>query len=268
MEPTLRPSTPREIHIYSLQPITLETLGGEAKTAIYPSQILRYREGVDLVVRVPTHEEKEVELPQGEAISFSTTHADGVRTFSTRVLRHEEGREFPELVLTWPTGVVKVNRRDNVRMNTQIPVDIAYSLEENGKTQHVRGSTTDLSEGGLRLVVPKLVPAGTELSIHLHLPVAGTFVCGGRVVRTGTQERRDAEEVAGGAEGERTAEAAGLETAAGAGRSGREEAGEAGQEEGEMWLGVEFTNLSSVIQRSLRDYLWDLQREILRRAVR
>lgn len=218
-----------EIHIYTMQPVTLEGVGGEQDAFLYPSMIRQYRDGVDVTVKAPIHEEREVELPAGTVLRFSTTHADGVRTFSTRVLRREEGSE-PLLILDWPTGVVKVNRRDNIRMDARLLADITYCANEGGSPSLARGTTSDLSEGGMRLVVPDPIPEGTELSIRLHLPTKETHVCGGRVVYSGIQQSPEGE--------------------------------------GQPWIGVQFTNLSSAIQRSLRDYLWDLQREILRRAGR
>lgn len=218
-----------EIHIYTMQPVTLEGGTGEQESFVYASMIRRYREGVEVLVDVPVHEEREVEVPTGAPLRFSTTHVDGVRTFSTRVLRRDDESE-PVLVLDWPTGVVKINRRDNIRMSAQLQVDITYCTEPGGSPSLARGTTSDLSEGGMRLVVPDAIAEGTELSIRLHLPTKETHVCGGRIVFSGMQE----------------------------------------SPKGELkpWVGVQFTTLSTEIQRSLRDYLWDLQREILRRAVR
>lgn len=225
--PTLLAEQPSEIHIHAMQPIALfvEVDGGVG--APYPSMIHGFADGERIVVGVAVDHEVEVEVPPGSRVRFQTTQADGIRTYFTHVVCRHDG-PFPSLELAWPAGVTRLNRRDSVRISTTVAVDITYRNPGSDAARKVRSATIDLSEGGMTLLVPEPVPVDTALSVCLHLPnTPDIHVCGGRVVRTGVGQ------YPGGPD--------------------------------RHWISVEFGNLSAAIQRSLRHYLWDVQREMLRR---
>jgi c-di-GMP-binding flagellar brake protein YcgR len=117
----------------------------------------------------------------------------------------------------------------DLRVPLHIVADLVFSLETDTDVVSLSGVTTDLSESGMRVTLAGTVPAGTLLSIRLHLPDDQAYVCGGRVVRTGTLE------VPGNAPS--------------------------------RWVAVEFANVSTELRGSLRRCLWDVQRDLrLRRA--
>jgi c-di-GMP-binding flagellar brake protein YcgR len=225
-----------DIQIFARQPITLE-FEREEGTSQYASMVLDFQEGEEVLVAAPLQEDgTELPLEPGASVVFHTTQMDGVRTFSSKVRRLGPTAD-PSFVLSWPAGVSRMNRRDAIRLPAQLPVDITFSGASGGP-QVVRGNTQDLSEGGMMMATPMPIPAETLLSIRLHLPVSETHVCGGRVVRSGEIDPA-------GEEGE-----------------------EATTSKSGFWIAVEFLNLSDDGRKDLRQYLWELQREILRRPGR
>jgi c-di-GMP-binding flagellar brake protein YcgR len=228
--PTLLSEQPSEIHLHPMQPISLfvET-GGEVGDG-YPSMIHSYIDGQSIVVGVAVRDEAEIAVEPGTRVRLQTTQADGIRTYFTQVIRRHAS-PFASLVLAWPEGVIRLNRRDSVRIATAINVDVTYRLPRSATPCIVRSTTLDLSEGGMTMLAPDPIPVDTALSVRLHLPnTPEIHVCGGRVVRSGTGHFPGYDE--------------------------------------RVWVGVEFGSLSATIQRSLRHYLWDVQREMLRNGLR
>lgn len=220
---------PVEIHIHSMQLISFEAEIEGYHGFMYPSMILGFTENQDITIGVPARDGTEILVPAGSRCSFQTAQTDGIRTFTTRVLHREDGA-FPALVLAWPEGVVRLNRRDSVRVHARVLVDITFCRTLDETPVVLRGWTADLSEGGMKLSVTESIPDGTYLSVRLHLPYNDDIhVCGGRVVRSGSSRMPGGDE--------------------------------------HPWIGVEFSNLSSSIQRNLRLYLWDIQRKSLHNGI-
>jgi c-di-GMP-binding flagellar brake protein YcgR len=168
-------------------------------------------------------------LADGQAVRISAEWPHGIETYSSRVLRHESEPE-QALVLEWPTQVQRLNRRDAVRVHMRIPVDLTFSTESDPAVQVVAGLTADVSETGMRLVVPRPIPAGTVLSVRLHLGELARQLCGGEVMRC------DSPRVPGGA--------------------------------AVHWVAVRFENMSTSLRGRLRRCLWDVQRDLCRRGLR
>jgi c-di-GMP-binding flagellar brake protein YcgR len=168
-------------------------------------------------------------LAEGRPVRISAEWPHGIETYSSRVIRHEAGPE-PVLVLEWPTEVQRLNRRDAVRVHLRIPVDLTFSTAAEPAVQVVAGLTADVSETGMRLVVPRPIPAGTVLSVRLHLGELARQLCGGEVVRC------DSPRVPGGA--------------------------------AVHWVAVRFENMSTSLRGRLRRCLWDVQRDLCRRGLR
>jgi c-di-GMP-binding flagellar brake protein YcgR len=227
--PTLLTEHPSEIHLHSLQPVSFYVeIDGEIGSP-FPSMIHSYTEGDSIVIGVAVRDDVEIPVDAGTRVRLQTTQPDGIRTYFTHVVRRQRGA-FPMLVLAWPHGVTRLNRRDSVRIATSIPVDVTFHPSAGNAPRILRTSTADLSESGMLLRLENPIPVGTPLSIRLHLPnTPEIHVCGGRVVRTGR--------------------------------------GHLAGSEPHFWASVEFGALSASIQRSLRHFLWDVQREMLRRGM-
>lgn len=212
--------------LQAMQPLSLE-IGTEREAVWYPSLVLDFQEGREVVVGVPTERGYEVRVEPGTVVRVQTAHPDGLRMFSCTVLRRE-AEPSPRLRLSWPSAVERVQRRDNVRVEVMVDVRLHLHLpEEDPRT--LSGLTTDLSAGGMRILLGEVLPPGTELEIRLLVPGGDELECTGEVLRTG--------ENPGGAPGRRT------------------------------WAAVRFTGLSPVVERELTRFIFDIQRERLRRGV-
>jgi c-di-GMP-binding flagellar brake protein YcgR len=226
------PSAPESLSLplHVTSAVALQPLLAEHQGRCYPSAVRGYTEGETIVVDLPTRDGVPIPLPDGAAITLHLTAPDGVRSCPTRILRHRVGPE-PALELAWPDQVVRLNRRETVRITTAIVVDVSYTGADGRGPRLVRCTTADLSEEGMRLMTAEPIEAGTELSLRLNLPnCIENFLCGGRVVRSGVSR------FPGHAE--------------------------------RPWISVAFVNVAPAMQRSLRKYLWSVQRESLRKGVR
>lgn len=120
--------------------------------------------------------------------------------------------------------LVEIPEGPDLRVPLQVAADLVFSYEGRHDVVTRTGVTLDLSESGMRLAMGDAPPAGTLLSVRLHLPDDDIYVCGGTVVRTGSV------------------------TDAGDGN----------------WVAVRFINLSTELRGRLRRCIWDVQRELRR----
>lgn len=210
--------------INPMQPVSLRVGGGEGP-GWYPSRVLDFEEGREIRVAVPVLRGDEVPVEPGTVLDVQSTHPDGVHVFAATVLRRvaEPG---PALVITWPDSAQRVQRRDSVRVEAQVRVEVR-TASPGGPARELDGTTLDLSEGGMRAAVPEPVEAGTELEARLHLPGGGPPVeCAGRAVRGG-----ESEDAAPG---------------------------------GRFWTAVEFTSVPPAARRELTRFVFGVQREQIR----
>lgn len=210
-----------------MQPVSLRIGEGEG-AGWYPSLVLDFEEGREILVGAPTLRGSEVRVEPGTTVDVQTTHPDGLRVFVAQVVRRE-AEPGPALRLTWPQSVQRVQRRGAVRVEVLVRVEVRAAVPD-APPRELAGTTVDLSEGGMRAALPEPVEAGTELEARLHLPGGGPpVVCSGRAVRGG--------ENVGAAPDRR------------------------------FWTAVEFTTVPPVARRELTRFVFDVQREQLRRGV-
>lgn len=202
-----------------MQPVSLRIGEGEG-AGWYPSRVLDFEEGRDVLVGAPVHRGREVRVEPGTAVDVQSTHPDGVRVFATAVVRRE-AEPGPALRLAWPASVQRVQRRGAVRVEVRVPVEVRAAAGT------LAGTTTDLSESGMRVALPEPVEPGAELEARLHLAGDGPpLECAGRALRGG--ETEDA--------------APGLR----------------------FWTAVEFTAVPPAARRDLARFIFETQRERLR----
>lgn len=207
-----------------MQPVSLRVDGGESP-GWYPSRVLDFEEGREIRVAAPMLRGDEVPVGPGTVLDVRSTHPEGVHVFEATVLRRAAEPD-PALVISWPESAHRVQRRDSVRVETRVPVEVR-TAPPGGPVRELAGTTLDLSEGGMRAAVPEPVEAGTELAARLHLSGDGPPVeCAGRAVRGG-------------------------------------ETGDAAPE-GRFWTAVEFTSVAPEARLELTRFVFGVQREQLR----
>jgi c-di-GMP-binding flagellar brake protein YcgR len=207
-----------------MQALSLQVPAGSG--AWYPSLLLDYHEDSALMVGAPSHGGMPLKVDAGVEVGVEVPLFDGLRRFRVKVQSREVSP--PSLWLGWPEEAERLQRRENVRVPVQLRTDAA-TLDADGRpaTEPMDGMTTDVSAGGMRIVLPREVPAGSEVGLVLHIPDAGPQEChavvlrGGRIPRTRGPNRH--------------------------------------------WIAVAFTAVSPSVQRAITRLVFDVQRDLLRR---
>jgi c-di-GMP-binding flagellar brake protein YcgR len=207
-----------------LQPVSLEIRHGN-RVAYYPSLVMDFTEGSELVVGAPSEMGHEVRVPPETRISVQLPQPDGIRSFEV-VVRKREERPSPCLHLTWPEKIERIQRRNDVRVDVLVRV---VATPEQPQGERISGTTTNLSAGGARLVLPQLLEPGTEVPLQLHLPETGVRECTARVIRSG----------------------------------------ETGDERVVLayWTAVEFVRIDDSARKDITKFVFDIQRDQLRRGL-
>jgi c-di-GMP-binding flagellar brake protein YcgR len=210
----------------ALQSIALRRVE-EPDGAWLSSRIVDLKEGHELVVYAPHVEGEEVEMDSDTLLLLEVQQPQGIFRYAVRV-RRRVAHDPPRLVLTWPERVERIQRREAVRVEVEVPVELLAHVEGQRIRMHCR--TSDLSAGGLRLVVPEPLPEGTRVLLKLRVAGKLEMACSGTVLRGGEIPDRSAAEDA-------------------------------------VWLGVQFVDLSEATRKELSRFVFDVEREQLRNRV-
>ena len=134
----------------------------------------------------------------------------------------------PAVQLDWPTGSERIQRREHFRVTIQVPVQGTAVIGTERRS--VRGATMDMSAGGMRVRLGEALPAGTRVELQVALPsTAAALSCRGRVVRSGD-----------------------VEAATGAER---------------YWNGVEFMDMPESARKEITRFVFEVQREQMRKGL-
>jgi c-di-GMP-binding flagellar brake protein YcgR len=193
----------------------------------YSSLVLDYTEGQEIIVGVPMVQGREIRLDAGTELTIFTSQADGLRIFSCTVLRRRE-LPSPCLYLSWPDSIRRVQRRENVRVEVLLPVTVQVQDDEQ-LPQVLHGSTRDLSAGGVQIGLSEAPQLSTPVEVRLHIEDDNAVVCEGRVVRVEANPRSTSER--------------------------------------RYWVAIEFTALPENVRRPLTRFVFDVQREQMRRGL-
>lgn len=205
----------------------MQALSLEHQGAWYPTLVLDFEEGRRLTVGVPQEKGEAVAVGVDEVVTVDVLLPDGIRRFRTVVLRVAEAP--PSLVLAWPKELEKIQRRDWFRVNVDLRAEVTFQEEGMRDRRGLVGSAIDLSGGGARLALPEPVSADTLMQLHLTVPGAGTLSCPAKVVRWG--ERPGATPAA------------------------------------LFWVACEFVEPSEAFRKDVMKFVFDIQREQMRKGI-
>jgi c-di-GMP-binding flagellar brake protein YcgR len=181
-----------------------------------------------VTLSMPTQGGLPVVLPTGELIRAEFTSEAGVYTFTTRVLGRQE-EPVPVLFVQRPAKFERIQRRNYVRLEANLPIDYAVlvTTEATPSPDRVRSQTRDISGGGLLFRSPELLPLGTRLDVVIAL--------GGVKIRTiGEVVRLVAEET---------------------------------EPEHSYWLGLRYVGIDERDREQIIRYIFDQQRQRRRRGL-
>jgi len=105
--------------------------------------------------------------------------------FATYVLGYQQ-TEPPTMVLAQPAAVAERDRREFLRLPTKI--DLEY-LPEGSRWGNKTTHTVDISVGGVCMVTGEDMPAGTLLTLTMHMPDDTDLALAGRITWSGMRGR-------------------------------------------------------------------------------
>ncbi|HET7275550.1 MAG TPA: PilZ domain-containing protein [Longimicrobiaceae bacterium] len=193
----------------------------------FASSVLDFVEDQSMVIAAPLGAEDAAAIHTGDEVIIDITLPNGIRRF-TSVVRGLSS-DKAGLRLDWPEIAERIQRRNFVRIDCLLETEVAYPNPETGKRRRVVGNTADLSGGGMRVILEEAPRAQTLLKVKVHFPDDVVRDYKGRVVRTGR-----------------------LQTPQGKPR---------------YWVAVEFLDLSVAERNEIAKFVFEVQREQLRKGV-
>lgn len=153
--------------------IQIRLLDGEVLDS-YPSRIEDIR-GEDVVIAWPTDKGILLPIVPDQALRVSYVH-DGKYYGFEGIVRETALAPLPSVVLHVPAGPDRIERRDNVRVNAPVPVELTekvVSLSEYkalGEQNMIRTVTINISGGGFAISHGTFIPVGTVFDVSMALP--------------------------------------------------------------------------------------------------
>ena len=215
------------INFYPMQAIAVQPpWAGEE--IWYPSLVMDYVEGKSLSIGAPLSRRQEVLIPPGTRVRLQLALPDGLRRFTAVVM---ERLTEPHIVLqlTWPEDFQRIQRRDNVRVDATLRVQVNRIRDDDSRSPPVFGLTSDISAGGARVRLAEPLEILSNVELTFTFPDEVEHRCDARVLRRGelTQAVTDLRH----------------------------------------WMAMEFTNISEVVRREVTRLVFDVQREQIRKGV-
>jgi c-di-GMP-binding flagellar brake protein YcgR len=153
--------------------IQVRLLDGEVLDS-YPSRIEDIR-GEDVVIAWPAYKGILLPIVPDQTLRVSYVH-DGKYYGFEGIVRETALAPLPSVVLQVPAGPDRIERRDNVRVNASVPVELTekvVSLSEYkafGEQNIIRTVTVNISGGGFAISHGAFIPAGTVFDVNIALP--------------------------------------------------------------------------------------------------
>lgn len=122
-----------------------------------------------IVTNIPSEEESgdSIKVVPGQRWTFTTYHPQlGISRFTTRVIKVVRAAGS-EVLLEWPTGLHRIQRRKMVRMPVSVSVELVDVKDPDVVLQ---AETKDLSGGGMAIITERRVSPGSLWNISLSLP--------------------------------------------------------------------------------------------------
>lgn len=216
--------------IRCMQPILLEVADGE-NLGTYPSLVLDFVEGESLTVGVPLERGREVRIPPETPVNVQIARPDGVYVLPSQVVRRY--RKGPALMLRWPARQDRIQRRNHVRIAVRVPMAIWTRAKDAAKVgdqeRLITGISLDLSAGGVRLALSEPLLPGDQVRVELRLPDGERVGLEAHVLRSGENSAAAASE--------------------------------------RFWIALEFVGMLESSRKELTRFVFDVQREQMRRGV-
>jgi len=136
-----------------------------------------------IILGAPLVKGSPILLLPGTQIRVNYYDSQAVYTFEAEVISQSSGLK-PTVTVSRPISIRRTQRRNFVRLDSKLPVSFVVindELVEAGNPQ--RGTTLDISGGGIRFETSEHLPEGTVLDLNIELSGTGKVSALGKVVR-------------------------------------------------------------------------------------
>lgn len=151
----------------------------------FASRIIYVSEGAELWIGAPTlreDEDAEVLIDPGTEVILEILRPDGIRRFPAFIRKRIPGTPST-LVVDWPRDVERIQRRNDVRVEVALPVELETVGRFPGLPPRIATTTVDLSAGGIRVITPESLPSDVQVRVRLKLPDRDPLLAHGTVLR-------------------------------------------------------------------------------------
>ncbi len=162
------------------QPVEIEIPGEQS--VCYRSRV-EYVSDDRLIVASPMKSGAIVPVRRGTVVKVTYTDNVAVYTFSSEVLSQNISG-IPTLILDRPSDSKRIQRRNFVRLDTRLTVNLSLLNEKyipSGET--ISATTVDISGGGMMFVCDTNMKVGDVLEAVINLSEKETVTAIGRIVR-------------------------------------------------------------------------------------
>ncbi len=133
-----------------------------------------------LVIAWPTHRGTRMILHRDQMLTFFIMRGDEPHEFGGLVDELDPSTKLPQIKVILGNSIIRVQRRQNYRIKTMIPVEIAAQMRDpkDGSLLSFAFQTTtwDLSAGGISIRYARRIPEETPVEVKIALPDEGPII--------------------------------------------------------------------------------------------
>ena len=133
-----------------------------------------------LVIAWPTYRATRLIVHRDQMLSFFLVRGEVPHEFSGLVDELDQSTKLPQLTIIPGSAIIRIQRRQNFRIKTIIPVELAAQMRDpkdgSVSTFAFQTNTLDISAGGISIKYPKLFQEETPVEIKLALPDKGPII--------------------------------------------------------------------------------------------
>jgi len=133
-----------------------------------------------LVIAWPTHRGKRMLLHRDQMLAFFIMRGEVPHEFSGLVDELDHSARLPQIKVILGNSIIRVQRRQNFRIKTIIPLEIAAQIRDPKDGSYfsiaIQTTTWDLSAGGLSIRYAKRFPEETPAEVKVALPDGGPVI--------------------------------------------------------------------------------------------
>ncbi|MEA1961738.1 MAG: flagellar brake domain-containing protein [Bacillota bacterium] len=156
----------------------------DEEDTVYKSMSCRVEEitGQYIYISVPTLRGEILPLRVGLRVTVNFVQEGHSFVFNSRIVDRNM-KPMPLLGLAKPYKIIEIQRRLWVRVGVNIPVEYDLKGSTDKESYGGKGSSIDISGGGILIITTKPVDPGQILNLQIQLPNREPVYCAAKVLR-------------------------------------------------------------------------------------